>query len=116
MNALFVIQPYRHTGTWVFDDDRVGLAREPFVAGIPAMIETLVRDIPDAENGFRLIFSARPFPGAQVHLERLREEAEGWWYRVPEYGAAEGWLCPALFKYFETAPEHIWVRAEPLSA
>ena len=26
----------------------------------------------------------------------------------------EGWLCTALFKYFETAPEHLYARAEPL--
>ena len=27
----------------------------------------------------------------------------------------EGWLCPALFKYFENAPEAIYVKAEPSS-
>jgi hypothetical protein len=25
----------------------------------------------------------------------------------------EGWLCPALFKYFPQAPAEIHVRAEP---
>ena len=25
----------------------------------------------------------------------------------------EGWLCPALFKYFDTAPKEIYVKAEP---
>jgi len=24
----------------------------------------------------------------------------------------EGWLCPALFKYFEKAPKEIYVKAE----
>jgi hypothetical protein len=32
MNALTLITPYRHNGMWVFDDDRVGLVREPFVS------------------------------------------------------------------------------------
>lgn len=113
MNSLFVIQPYKHAGTWVFDDARVGLVAEPFVAGIPEMIERLVADIPDAPNGFRLIFAPQAFPGAIVHLERAREEIGGWWYRAVEYDA-EGWLCPALFKYFESAPPQIWVRAEAL--
>jgi hypothetical protein len=27
----------------------------------------------------------------------------------------EGWLCPALFKYFEAAPKDLYVKAEPLS-
>ena len=38
-NALLVIQPYRSHGTWVFDDPAVGLVREPFVSGIPQMID-----------------------------------------------------------------------------
>ena len=25
---------------------------------------------------------------------------------------AEGWLCPALFRYFDEAPEEIYVKAE----
>jgi hypothetical protein len=37
-NTLWVIHPYRDWGTWVFDDPRVGLRREPFVAGIPEMV------------------------------------------------------------------------------
>jgi hypothetical protein len=24
----------------------------------------------------------------------------------------EGWLCPALFRYFDEAPEEIYVKAE----
>jgi hypothetical protein len=24
----------------------------------------------------------------------------------------EGWLCPALFKYFETAPPELYAKAE----
>lgn len=26
----------------------------------------------------------------------------------------EGWLCPALFKYFEQAPARIFVKAEAI--
>ena len=53
-----VILPYRYGGTWVFDDKSVGLVREPFVAGVPEMIDALTADIPKAEEGFRLTFSA----------------------------------------------------------
>ena len=60
-NAIMVIKPYRYSGTWVFDDPRTGLVREPFVAGVPEMIDVLVADIPDAESGFRLTFSAKPY-------------------------------------------------------
>jgi hypothetical protein len=30
-NAMMVIYPDREQYTWVFDDERVGLVREPFV-------------------------------------------------------------------------------------
>lgn len=112
MNSIGVIAPYKYQGVWVFDDDRVGLSREPFVAGIDAMIDRLVAPIPNAEKGFRLLFAAAPFPGYQVHLKWRREEYGGNWYHSPQFGM-EGWLCPALFKYFDKAPPELYVRAEP---
>ncbi len=114
MNALMVIAPYRWEGIWVFDDPAVGLDKEPFVAGADAMIDRITRDIPDAENGFRLIFSGAPFPGYMVKLEWRREEFGGNWYFAPDYNF-EGWLCPALFHYFPQAPREIYVRAEAKS-
>lgn len=111
-NALMVIEPYWNEGAWVFDDPAAGLEKEPFVAGMPEMIEDLVRDIPDARGGFRLLFSALPFPGFQVHLKKSREDGGGVWY-CSGANPVEGWLCPALFKYFGAAPESIYVKAEP---
>ena len=113
-NSLMVIAPYRHNGMWVFDDPAVGLSREPFIAGIDKMIDKLVADIPNAERGWKAIFSASPFPGHEVKLEWRREESGGNWYYSDKY-QMEGWLCPALFKYFAQAPREIYVRAEPKS-
>jgi hypothetical protein len=110
-NKIFLICPYRYHGTWVFDDPHVGLVREPFVAGIPEMIDRLVKDIPDAEKGFRLLFSATPFPGNTIKVVWRRAEAGGNWYYCSEYDS-EGWLCPALFKYFKEAPKELYVKAE----
>ena len=115
MNSINLIIPYRYETMWVFDDPRVGLSKEPFVSGADTMIDKLVADVPNAEKGFRLLFSATPFPGFQVKLEWRREEYGGNWYFSPEYNL-EGWLCPALFKYFENAPKEIYVKAEPKSA
>src|SRR5881296_3604887 len=111
MNAIGVIAPYKYEGMWVFDDPAVGLSREPFVAGIDTMIDRLVATIPGAERGFRLLFSATPFPGHTVKLEWRREEYGGNWYYSPQFDM-EGWLCPALFKYFPEAPLEIYVKAE----
>ena len=74
MNAINVIAPYKHHGMWVFDDPRVGLVQEPFVAGADTMIDQVVADIPDAEHGFTMIFSNTPFPGHQYRLDWQREE------------------------------------------
>lgn len=96
----------------MFDDPGVGLDKEPFVSGADTMIDVLVRDIPNAEKGFRLLFSQTPFPGYSNKLEWRREEYGGNWYFSPEFNM-EGWLCPALFKYFDQAPKEIYVKAEP---
>jgi len=114
-NVLMVIQPYWYAGTWVFDDPATGLAREPFVAGIPEMIDRLTSHIPDARQGFRLLFSADDFPGYQAAFDWVRSESGGAWYRLRDVEPAiEGWLCPALFKYFEQAPRTIFAKAEPI--
>lgn len=110
-NSLMVIMPYRHAGTWVFDDPVVGLKREPFVSGVPELIDKLVADIPNADEGFRLVFSAQEFPGYDDKLVWKREGPSGNWYYSEKF-KAEGWLCPALFKYFRQAPKEIYVKAE----
>jgi len=109
MNTITAIHPYKYQGFWVFDDDRVGLIQEPFISGADTIIERMVTDIPNAESGFTLIFSANPFPGHQAVLEWRREEMGGNWYYSPDLDS-EGWLCPALFKYFETAPQRIFTQ------
>ena len=109
MNAINVIAPCKYLGMWVFDDPRVGLVQEPFVSGADTMIDRVVGDIPNAEKGFTLIFSQAPFPGSQLCLEWRRGEASGNWYYSPELDM-EGWLCPALFRYFTEAPPNIYVQ------
>jgi hypothetical protein len=112
MNSILVIHPYKYSGVWVFDDPAVGLVKEPFVSGADLMIDRMVEGIPDAEQGVTILFSAGPFPGFQHEFVRRREEFGGNWYASEEYNM-EGWLCPALFKYFDTAPERLYVQVKP---
>jgi hypothetical protein len=114
MNVITVLQPYKHAGMWVFDDPDRGLCKEPFVSGIDTMIDRITAAIPNATEGFRLLFSPTPFPGFEIKLEWLRSEYEGNWYYCPQFNM-EGWLCPALFKYFSKAPPELYARVEPLS-
>ena len=112
-NQIAVIKPYRWEGMWVSDDERVGLDKEPFVAGADTMIDMAVaqKSIKNADKGFLLLFSLGPFPGADMQLEWLREESGGNVYR---WGEHEGWLCPALLKYFDVAPKRIFVLMKEL--
>lgn len=77
MNALNAIYPYRYEGLWVFDDPKVGLVQEPFVSGADVIIDQLTSHIPNAEKGFRLIFSATAFPGFTAQLEWRRADLSG---------------------------------------
>jgi uncharacterized protein DUF6717 len=63
--------------------------------------------IRDADKGFLLVFSADQFPGAEMELTWLRQEMGG---NVYLWEGQEAWLCPALFKYFETAPPRIFAQ------
>lgn len=112
-NAIRIIKPYRFAGTWVFDDDNTGLVREPFVEGSDDIIDVMTATIENASEGFALMFSANPFPGRTLYLERVCEEAGGWWYRSDVIDM-EGWLCPALFLYFEEAPEQLHCKFAPI--
>ena len=114
MTEPMTINPYwsDDLATWVFNDPAVGLEKEPFVSGAPAIIDLLVTGIPNARDGVRLLFSDSPFSGFQRSLTLKREENGGGWYFLDD-STMEGWLCPMLFKYFTVAPPRIYVRAEP---
>jgi hypothetical protein len=111
MNTIEVIYPYRFGSSWVFDDERVNLSREPFVCGIDKIIDAAVKDIPNAASGFKLLFSANPFPNYSLKLDWEREEFSGNWYRCEALGMS-GWICPAMFRYMDTAPKELFARVE----
>ena len=127
---------------WVFDDKQHGLKAEAFVLGMSEMITRVVeeKDLPGADQGFKMTFSDQPFDGADICVEWVEEgnlEYEsvettktwwggkkkkvkknvipGNWYAGDVYGEVMvGWLCPALFEYFDNAPKKIYVGAEQL--
>lgn len=110
--AIFVIEPYPWGGGWVFDDPARDLWREPLRMGMERILDRASgAGRPEARDRFRLTFSARPFPGATERLVRTGGVLGGVWYTA---GDAAGWLCPALFRYFDREPEEIhWRRDAP---
>lgn len=112
------LYPYLKNGCWVFDDPATGLKEEAFVLGMTEMISRIVehKDLPDAAAGISLAFSADPFADHDAVIEWQRPgDGSGNWYAGDVVGRRmEGWLCPALFRYFRRAPRRIFVRCDPL--
>jgi hypothetical protein len=104
-NSIMVIHPYKENNVWMFDDSSRELAKEALVAGIPEIIEFFIGD----KDKFTAIFSASPFPGYQHKLNWVRPECGGNIYQHEDTGK-EGWLCPSLLKYFNEAPETIYIQ------
>lgn len=113
-NAMFFITLRRENGMWCFTDRERGLVKEPLVAGIPEILEELIldNDIPmkKAVKGLRVVFAGKEFPGAQIKLTRGKKESGGAWYSTDD--ELEGWLCPALLKFFKTAPTKLYVAVK----
>ena len=114
-NAINVIKPYKWNGMWVFDDERVDLDKEPFVAGADTMIDKAIemKGIKNADNGFLLVFSEFPFPDADFEIIWDREESAGnvYKWRLDDDGEEmEGWLCPALNLYYPEAPKKLYLQ------
>jgi len=89
--------------------DNAAQRRRPLLG----LIDRAVANIPDAENGFRLIFSSSEFPGVELRLTWRRPEFSGNVYYCQNFDA-EAWLCPALMKYFDAPPAELFVRCEGL--
>lgn len=114
MNAIRVIKPYQYEGLWVFDDPAQGLDKEALIGGTDVILEKATAHIPNAKDGFLALFSDQPFPGAQLQLDWTREHMSGNMYRL--LGTElEGWLCPALLKYFAAPPKQIFVEVRALT-
>ena len=113
MNQIFTIKPYLWNGTWVFDDAERGLIREALVAGVPELIEKATRlaGISKPQDGFLTLFSMSPFPGGNIQLQWVRTEE--WGGDTYAWEEQEGWLCPALLKYFDEAPKTIYLEVRP---
>jgi len=115
-NALQIIFPYKDRGQWMFDDERVNLVREPFIYGMDTLLNIIAtrEKIKGLSKGVKLIFSHLPFPQA-IELVWDREDVGGNWYACPEINDRQGWLCPAMFKYFKKTPARLYIKMFPLA-
>ena len=89
-------------GVWVFDDEAVGLREEPFVMGIPEMIEDVVGGMCGAHQGFALFFRlAVPGVADQARLGTRRV----WRQLVPAQRDGAGRMAvPGTAEVFRRCP------------
>ena len=116
--TIFPYKPYKEHKHWAYDDPRCGRFQEGLVAGIPEIIEFLAESIPDFDKGVTCTFSAEPFEGHNGELDRVGGDGysnAGNTYQL-KGTPLKGWLCPALYDYFERAPDKLYVRISPLSS
>lgn len=114
--------PYRHPDSpdiWVFDDEARGLAREPFVGEANLLLDYADQKL--GGNGKLVVFFRADSDVDPVHqhydnvavvAQLIDSDSTGSTYSadVSQDGFKwdDLWLCPALLKYFDKAPERIY--------
>jgi len=132
MPTTMTIYPYLlGDACWVFDDERTGLKEEAFVLGMteddlsagriqadPECVDIVVERLGGEAQRESLVELNWLPPGEvakEFNCSSSELPTEGNWYRGLVSGEEMvGWLCPALFCYFEEAPKKLFVKAEPL--
>lgn len=102
--------------TWVYSDDVHDVVDEPFVMGVPEMIDKLRQAEGIALHPrppFKLLFSLEDFPDAH-HLELGTEDSGGVWVKSHAFEMA-GWCCAHIHDYFKPLPRHLHAKAEHLA-
>ena len=108
-----VIEPYRVSGSWVFDFPPAGVIAQPFARGIPEMLDmVLARKQMENVREFRLSFSSSPFPEWDGELVLVETEPGGPRYRL---AGVEGEPSGRLFLldfFFAEPPQKLYFRVE----
>lgn len=119
-NSMLALQLYRNAGTWCFTDESRNLTNEPFVLGMPTIIDKVIKDNNIDSPTPTVIFSSEEFPQCQGYLAYEMFEQGGVWYSLQELHkplkypgeTLQGWLCPATLKFFDTHPKRIYFKLE----
>lgn len=115
-NAIHTIFPYKKGGQWMFDDARVGLVEEAFVAGADEFLDRACDALGINERarkkGVKVLFSTTKFPGS-AQLEKVGggpDVGTDYITEDPIDGVLRVWLCPALNLYYPQSPKNLYVQ------
>jgi len=121
-SEVIELNMYRNSrGQLAFDDDRVGIKNEPFVAGMDKVLEALA--LQAGSDTFTLKMRGFAIPNCDITWtekptneyfevtlnERLYHNIVGrsHWYDCKKL-EQRVWLCPNLHRYYNIAPDIIW--------
>ena len=101
---------YKNINTWLFDDIKKDIREEAFVEGSSELITEIQSRAALSENTLTITFSDKPFLESHHMLLWKSSRDEGTWNQYYSKDLnMENWLCPVLLKYFDTAPEKLYV-------
>lgn len=101
-------------GDWVFDYPSLGIIDEPFVEGIPQIIEHHLKKMnllaTARQEGFVVQFTVDgKLSHTDLKLELEEEDAEGGHF-IDNSSGLRGWLCPDLRTFLGRVPEKLSVK------
>lgn len=108
-----VVEPYRVSGSWVFDFPPAGVIAQPFARGIPEMLDmVLARKHMESVREFRLSFSSGPFPEWDGELVLVETEPGGPRYRLTGVKGEPSGRLFLLDFFFSEPPQKLYFRVE----
>ena len=124
------IRPFKSNGRWVFKHEGrlldmapaeiMDVVLSPLVIGADRLIAAgcQMKNIPNPENGFVLMFSEEFFPNADVKFNYVEQKFNGWIYAVEELNlkglmpGQSAWVCPYMAYYYPEPPKTLYLKVE----
>jgi hypothetical protein len=125
-----IIRPFQSNGRWVFKHKEqildlapagiMDAVLSPLIIGVDKLIAfgCDIKKLPNAENGFVLLFSEQYFPNADVKFNFKEHKMNGWTYSIEELnlkGIMPGqcaWICPYMKFYYSEPPKTLYLKIE----
>jgi len=103
--TINLIRVYKWDDCWWFDDAEKGIVKEELVMGSPEFIEDFIVGTRNVSE-FDLMFGDG-MTDYDFMLTFVRFEEAGYVYR---WDSNEMWLCSVLNRYYDLAPEKIYLK------
>ena len=113
---LFSVMPYRHAGSWTFDDHERDIVAHPFGEGFQETLSFVSRiKAMSGVEAFRLTFSDEPFDrwDAELVLDEVDDQGRPWYHIQGIDGAPPARMGEIFQRYFPSPPSKLYFRIDP---